>query len=94
MNAELRYTLDTYSRAAAVRGVDTLAFMREDYRARIEMMVDRGYGDAATLTAAAAEWASEGFGPCPPAGLERAAWYTVGLNFVQGDLEHNDPNLD
>lgn len=93
MDADLQYTLRNYARAAQERGVDTLALMREDYRATIGVMVDRGYGDAASLNAAAAEWAARAFGPCPPAGLERAAWYTGGLGLVQGEYEYADPNL-
>ena len=94
MNADIEYTLRNYSRAAAVRGVDTLAYMREDYRACIEMMVDRGYGDAATLNSAAAEWATKCLGPRPPAGLERAAWYTLGQGLVLAQAEYDDPHLD
>ena len=94
MDADLEYTLRNFSRAAQVRGVETLAFMREDYRARLGEMVDRRYGDAASLNTEAAQLATEGYGPCPPPGLERAAWYTAGLNLVQAEYEHNDPNLD
>ena len=94
MDTELEYTLRNYARAAAVRGVETIVLMREDYRARLDLMVERGYGDAVTLNAEAAQWATEGFGPCPTDGLERAAWYTVGLNFVQAQHEYDDPNLD
>lgn len=94
MNAEIQVTLRLHARAAEVRGVDTLAFMREDYRARLVEMVDRGYGDAASLNAEAAQWATGCFGPCPTDTLGRAAWYTLGLNLVQAEHEHNDPNLD
>ena len=93
MNTEIDFTLRCFARASAERGVDTLSLMRAEYRLRLNLMVERGYGDAASLNAEASEWASDGLGPCPDDRLERAAWWTVGLGMVQAQHEYRDPNL-
>lgn len=93
MNSEIDFTLRCFALAAAERGVAILDLMRAEYRAQLDLMVGRGYGDAAALNAEAHSEAFDGLGPCPDDRLHRAAWWTVGLGLVQAQHEYRDPNL-
>jgi hypothetical protein len=93
MNTEIAITVRNFSNAAVKRGVDTLTVMRDEYRAELMFLLERGYGDAKALNAEASQEASRGLGPCPETNLERAAWWTLGLHQVRAHHERRDPNL-
>lgn len=93
MDTEIEYTIRNATAHAMGRGVDTITLMRAEYRLRLDLMVERGYGDAATLNGEASEWAFDGLGPCPTDTLERAAWWTIGLSLAFGAHEYADRRL-
>lgn len=87
-------SIEWTTRAAAERGVAPIDLYRSEYRSLIHLMVGRGYGTAAALNAAAHHYACRWHGPCPADKLAEAAWWTLGLSHVQGEMEYGDPNLD
>lgn len=93
MNTEIAITVRNFSNAATERGVDTLTVMRDEYRAELALLIERGYGDATALNAEASREASRNLGPCPETELERAAWWTIGLGLVRAHHEATDPFL-
>lgn len=93
MDRDIEISIERTVDVAAERGVDTLALYRSEYRAVLDLMVDRGYGTAATLNAEARRYATRFYGPCPVGDLAAAAWWTLGLCHVLGEHEYYDTDL-